>query len=160
MEAIIVRALADVLGKESKKSRDQIKVGDHAIDTTVTLRVTGTVEVAEDEDYTPTTDIPLKLTLALFMHHAGVTGEHAMNALVKAMNEAMEVDALPAKEKKAKLAAIREVADLDAAEKRVRAGLDKLPAKSRHGKVTCHVEVSESDVITHADVDLTAEAAE
>lgn len=151
MEPAVVRALSDVLGKHAKKSRDDLAIGNHAIDATVTLRVRGTVEVLEDESYVPTAEIPLKITLALFMHHAGITGEHAMNALVKAMQEAMEVDELSAKEKKAKLAAIREIADLDAAEKRVREGLAKLPEKKRHGKVSSDVEIAEVAVTSTQD---------
>lgn len=123
-----IAALAKTLETMAKDARDELAPGEYAVATKVTLDVQGTVRVSDDELYTPTTSVPVKAALALFMRYSGCTGPAAMAALVRAMTEAVAMG-----EKGAKT--IPEVADLEAAEERVLAGLAKLPAKSRRGKV-------------------------
>jgi hypothetical protein len=157
LEPAVLAALANVLSKDIKKVRDELKPGEYSLDAEVTLAVKGTVEVLEDEEYTPTAKIPHKLAMALFVRYAGVTGPLAMDALVKAMTEAMAIEALEGKAKKAALKAIGEVADLDAAEKVVIKGLGELPKESRNGKVNVSAKVS---VVAAGSDIVVAEAAE
>lgn len=131
----VLAALAAELAKAAKDGRDDLPVGDHSVHAEITLSVDGGVSVSEDESYVPTTSIPLKLALALTLRYAGITGPLAMNALVRAMTEALTIDALTGKAKKSAEAAISELADLDKAEELVFAGLAAMPAKSRKGKV-------------------------
>lgn len=142
MDALILTALGKALEKDAKKVRDGLKPGDHVVEGEVTLTYKGTVKVGEAENYIPTVDIPLKTAMALFVRYAGVTREAAVEALIRAMTEALEIEALKGKDKERAIEAIREVADLDAAEKAVRAGLDELPEKTRVGKVTVKVAVA------------------
>lgn len=137
----IVAALAKCLEKEAKAGREGLAPGDYKIDAEVTLGVRGSVAVSADEEYTATTHIPLKPTLALFMRYSGITGQAALDALVRAMNDALALDALPAKERKTAEASIRELADLDAAEERVLAGLAAMPTATRKGKVVVKAKV-------------------
>lgn len=143
MDAATTTALSKALGKLAKGSRPDLSAGEHEVDSIVTLHVTGKMKVGADETYTPTANIPIKIALALFLRYAGVTGPAAMEALVKAMNEAREIGELPDKEKKTKLAAIREIADLNAAEARVNEMVGKLDDAVRVGKVTGKVAVEE-----------------
>lgn len=137
----VLAAIAAELAKGAKESRDGLAVGEHPVCAEITLSIDGTVNVGEDERYVPTTSIPLKLALALTLRYAGVTGPAAMNALVRAMTEAIEIDALTGKAKKSAEAAISELADLDKAEAMVLAGLAALPEKSRKGKVRVDAKV-------------------
>jgi hypothetical protein len=137
----ILAALANVLSKDAKGVRDCLPPGEYAIDSEITLAIKGKVDVLEDEEYTPTAKIPHKLAMALFIRYAGVTGPLAMDALVKAMTEAMAIEALEGKAKKAALKAIGEVADLDAAEDVVIKGLGELPKATRNGKVNVSADV-------------------
>jgi hypothetical protein len=122
-------ALAKLLEKEAKATRDVVKPGDYKIDTEVRLHVEGTLQVAEDHEYTPTTSIPWKTTLALFVRYAGITREHALRGLVQAMTEALKAD-----EGAEELVAA--LADLDEAEAEVQASLDELPKQERRGAVS------------------------
>jgi hypothetical protein len=142
MDALILTALGKALEKDAKKVRGELTPGDHTVEGTVTLDYTGTVNILEDETYTPTIAIPFKTVLALFVRYAGVTREAAMEGLVKAMTEALETEKLTGKKKKEAVEAIRELADLDEAEEKVRAGLDELPKGTRNGKVTVKVAVT------------------
>ncbi len=136
MNKILTAALSNALAKTAKSDRDSLPVGRHALDETVTLRVTGSVLVSEDTEYTPTASIPLKAALALFVRYSGVTGQAAMDALTRAMTEALETGTNAAQN-------MREMAILDAAEATVRAGLTDLPKAPRKGPVTVQVAVSQ-----------------
>lgn len=153
LSPIVLAALADLAGKKAKGNRDKLGVGEHDFEAEVTLKLSGSVNVLEDESYTPTVKIPHKLAMALFLRYAGVTGPAAMDALVRAMTEALRVEAeiegLKGKAKKAAMDAIREVADLDAAEAAVVKGLAELPKESRRGKVivSASMEVVSGDAV-------------
>lgn len=137
MDRLITAALAKELEKLAKEGRDELPVGTHEVSATVTLHVEGTVKVGADGTYTPTTSIPMKAAFALFMRYSGITGPAAMDALTRAMTEALTLG----KDAEATLA---ELADLEAAEAKVRAGLDALPAQTRKGAVAVKATVSET----------------
>lgn len=84
--------------------------------------------VGEDEEYTPTTSIPLLATLAIALRMAGVQRGNIKAVLVAAATEALQKgekvsDALELK------------ADLDDAMKMVTDAMEALPKKTRAGKV-------------------------
>lgn len=129
--ATTLLALNTAATKLAKDVRDSVTPGTYEVDEVVAFRVTGTVKVGEDETYTPTTSVPTKAALALFMRYAGVTGPHAMEALARAMREAA---ALGTDAKAAKI--IAEMHDVDATEAKVIASLEALPKATRKGKVS------------------------
>lgn len=147
MDSVVTAALAKALEKLAKSGRDSLEPGTHRVDAEVTVTVRGTVKVGEDEEYSPTVGIPLKVAMALFMRYSGATGPNAMKALIRAMSEAMEIGRLPELQKAAKLAAIREVADLAEAEETVRERLGELPKATRKGRVQAKVKL-ESVVVS------------
>jgi len=103
--------------------------GTHAVQNVVTFEVSGEVRVSEDSERTPTTSVPLKATLALFMKYAGVTGPAALAALERAMREAIEADRKGA-------VTVAEVADLEAVEAKVVASMQALPKVPKKGAVS------------------------
>ena len=131
----VITALAKLLTKEASNKRSALAPGEYALSDTVVLDITGTLKVSEDHEYQPTTSIPLKVALALFLRYSGATGQNAMNALVRAMREALEIERMPNAEKKSAIEAIRELAELDEAERSVREGLEQLPLRPRKGGV-------------------------
>jgi len=131
----ILHILAKSIKTELVK-RDRLAVGKYNVMEVCNLQVEGTVNVFADEQYTPTTSIPMKTAFALFIKYSGVTGPAAMNALVKAMTEAAEIERSDSADKKTTLDALNELADLTAASEKVQKGLSKLPKETRKGKVT------------------------
>ena len=125
-------ALNSATAKLAKQVRSDVAPGTYEVDEVVAFRVTGTVKVSEDETYVPTTSVPTKAALALFMRYAGCTGPHAMEALARAMREAAELgtDAKAAK-------VVAEMHDVDATMAKVVASLEALPPATRKGKVSC-----------------------
>lgn len=143
---VLTAALAKALERQAKAGRDRLEPGTHRVNTEVTLSVRGTVKVGEDEEFIPTVAFPHKLTMALFMRYAGATGPNAMKALVRALSEALDINRLPEAQKEAKLAAIREVADLAVAEEAVRESLADLPKATRRGRVSVKVKVDAVEI--------------
>ena len=143
LTAATLTALAKTFADEAKKARKSLAPGEYAADATVTVEVSGTVSVSEDETYTPTTSVPVKAALALFMRYSGVTGPAAMDALTRAMTEAVAMGAKGAE-------TIPEVADIEAAEAKVIAGLKALPPKSRAGKVRVKATLAEVTPVTES----------
>jgi hypothetical protein len=76
--------------KVAKVAREQSAPGAYAVDLYV--HVTGTLDIAEDTEKTPTVSIPLKEVLALFVARAGGTRERSMNLLRECMADALERD--------------------------------------------------------------------
>lgn len=139
--AIIYTALARHFTKKAEECRQELEPGEHEVSAQVTVNLLGKVEVKEDKEYTPTTSIPHKVTLALFLRYAGMTGPAAMKALVRAVTEAGQIGRMNNKAaREARIAAIREVADLEAAEEVVRVSLGELPKAIRNGAVYSRVE--------------------
>lgn len=128
MKPTTTLALAKLLGKLEDQARARVAPGEYKVDDTVTLRVEGTLTVGETVMYQPTTSIPWKQTLALFVRYSGVTREAALVALVQAMTEALATDA----EAEDLVAA---VADLEEAEEQVLEALETIPAQPRLGAV-------------------------
>ena len=142
MDNATLLALANMLPKQAKRIRADVEPGEYAVDDVVTFQVQGSIRVSEDETYTPTTHLPTKVVLALFMRYSGVTGVNAERALVRAMTEALELSSMEdASERKSAETAIRELADLSAAEERVRSSMDALPRQRRRGKVNVQVTI-------------------
>lgn len=119
---------------KSEAARENVTQGEHRVHSSFTVKMDGKVVVGEDELYQPTTAIPLKTTLALFVRYSGITGTAAMATLERAMKEAAEMDASVAK-------SLQEMADLAASEKKVAGMLGKLPKAQRAGKVKVAVNV-------------------
>jgi hypothetical protein len=123
-------ALAKLLEHEAKTKRPKVRAGDYALDQDILLHVEGTLHVGDDHEYTPTTSIPWKTTLALFVRYAGITREHALRGLVQAMQAALAAESDESAEE-----LIEALADLDEAESEVQASLSELPKQNRKGAV-------------------------
>ena len=134
MDKLILLGLAKAIEKLAKteEAREAVKPGAYNLDQEVVIHLSGSLKVGEDSEYTPTTSIPYKTALALFLRYSGITGPAAMTALVKAMTDAIQLGAEG--EESAEIVAA--IADIEAAEKAVQAGLDKLPKKTKAGAVT------------------------
>jgi hypothetical protein len=89
--AALSPAIALALSKVAlaKPDRDAVQPGVYNIDETLAVKVSGTMEVLEDTKRVPTVSIPLKEALALFIAYSGITRESAMNALRRAMTDAL-----------------------------------------------------------------------
>jgi hypothetical protein len=135
MDNLTKLAISKALEKDTKNFK--ATPGVHDIDTTITLRVKGTVKKGEDSDYTPTVDIPLLPTLALVMEKAGFMRELAKKLLVEAMTEALELSA-----KGEELVADR-VKNIDEAMAHVREVTKALPKKTKSGATSVKVTVEE-----------------
>jgi hypothetical protein len=66
-----------------------LDIGRHWIDETVVLRVSGSVELHEDQWILPTISIPLIPAIAFFWERLGVEKDAAMSILREAIAEAM-----------------------------------------------------------------------
>jgi uncharacterized protein YoxC len=129
MKHTVLLGLAKLLEKEAKAARPEVEAGEYELDAIVTLHLSGTLDVAEDQQYTPTVDMPWKTVLALFVRFAGVTRETALTHLEHAMAQALRKG-----DNAAEL--LSAVADLDEAVERVQQTLDTLPRKTRRGSVS------------------------
>lgn len=114
----------------SKEERRLIAPGKHNVSFTVT--VDGTLDVSENETYTPTVDIPLIPSMALALKKMGVQREHFLGVLKEAMTEVLASD------KDMREAMIKEVGLADF-ESDFRKTLGTLPKKVRVGKVKAHL---------------------
>lgn len=124
-------------------ARKTLTPGTYKVDTT--LRITGTINVGQDSEVTPTTSIPLKETLALFYAYCGVTGAAAEAALLRAMQTAISQDG----KGKGELAATLPVVNQMMA--RVESGLATLPKVKRNGPVTHRLTVTTVGQTVNAD---------
>jgi hypothetical protein len=148
MDAILLTALSTCLAKLNKAS-GPIAPGAYTVDETITVRVAGTVNKSEDELYTPTVDIPLLATMALFIDGLkgrvqGVQVETIMETLTEAMTAAITADV------KANPVLKARIADVNAAMDRVREVTAALPDKTRTGKtfVDATVAVAPAGTLT------------
>lgn len=129
MKPEVLLGLSKLLEKQAKRARDGVEAGEYDLDVTVHLHVSGVLEVGEDTSVVPTHKIPWKTVFALFLHHAGITREGAMDKLVLAMQEALKTG-----EDAAEIVAA--LAPLEEAESLVQAGLEELPKEPRRGAVS------------------------
>jgi hypothetical protein len=82
--------LANTLaGSEMGAGPGHLDIGRHWIDETVVLRVSGSVELHEDQWILPTISIPLIPAIAFFWERMGVEKDAAMSILREAIAEAM-----------------------------------------------------------------------
>jgi hypothetical protein len=132
MNDVLLAALNACFAK-MVKAAGPLGPGSYSVDETVTVRVAGTVEKGDDEVYTPTVDIPLLATLALFIE--GLRGrvqeiqvETIMETLVESMSAAITADV------KANPILKSRLNDVTAAMDRVREMTAALPPKTRTGK--------------------------
>jgi hypothetical protein len=114
--------------------------GVHNIDTTVSIRVQGTIAKGADAPYTPTVDIPMLPTLAIVLEKAGFQRETAKRLLIEAMTEA-----LAAGEQAAGPVADR-VKDIETAMTHVRQVTNALPKKIKSGATTVKITIEELDM--------------
>ena len=74
--------------KASKGVRDNVLPGSYTVNELV--RLTGTINVAEDEEATATVAIPLLETLALCLVHAGFTRDRTRKIVIQSCKDAVE----------------------------------------------------------------------
>jgi hypothetical protein len=135
-------ALGRVIKEQIKPGdiREAVQPGNYLIDTEISLHLVGNLKIGEDSMYTPTTSIPWKETLALFVRHCGITREAALNTLQKAMTEALAEDTSAED-------LLASMADLKDAETKVQKTLEKLPKQIKKGAITGKLEVQDLQVI-------------
>lgn len=117
----------------SKEERKTIAPGNHQVSFTVSVE--GQLNVAENETYTPTVDVPLIPTVALALKKMGVQREHFLGILKESMTEVLSAD-------KGMREALIEESGLAAFEADFRKTLGTLPRKTRVGKVKAKLKVS------------------
>ncbi len=123
-----------------KRARRELEAGKNQ-EVDVLVRVFGTINIGDDYDRTPTASIPLLDALALAIHDAGITGQAAVNAIMRGMTRALEMD----EDSKLIIGSMRE--NLDAAERKIRAGLEELPKVPCKGAVTTSLTVEEYEPV-------------
>ena len=139
-----------VSAKADKLAREGVAPGHYDLDLTV--RVTGTLEVLEDTEKTPTVSIPMKEVLALFVARSGCTREHSLNLLRECMADALR-DGVKGE------GAVAAAADIDAQYKasvaEMLATLPKTPVK---GAVKADIEATRvcGGSISHLTEDIAA----
>ena len=127
------------------KARGEMEVGKHEVD--FLARITGSVTVGQDEDYTPTAEIPIIPTLALFIRYCGITREAAEKALIRAMTDAIDNGETGKNKRDCILATIsQEQRIIDEMMTRVTAAAAKLPKRKKNGKVTSKLTAEQFDV--------------
>lgn len=132
MNQVLLAALNGVVSKLAKAG-GPVAPGFYNVDETVTIRVAGTVEKLDDEVYTPTVDIPLLTTIALFIDNLcgkvqDIQVAKVLDILVESMTAALTADA------KANPVIAARLKDIDAAMAKVRSVTAALPSKVRTGK--------------------------
>jgi len=150
--AAMIHATANYFKKLAEKTA--LVQGKHNLAETITISIAGTVSKADDEQYTPTADIPLKLALALVLEKAGFQRENAKKILLEAMTEALS---LSDKEEEllketttltpAELAIATRLKDVEKAMEHVKDVTNNLPPKTRKGKTTVSVTIKEVEPV-------------
>lgn len=79
-QALFLSRLAQ---KGDKAARAAVAAGEYTVEP-FTVVVGGTMTVAEDASYTPTTSIPLLATMVVALHRAGVQREGIAQAIIDA----------------------------------------------------------------------------
>lgn len=126
-----------------KTARAKLEPGTHEVD--FLARVHGTLTVNEDEEYTPTTSVPIKATIALFLRYCGVTRDAALAHLERAMVDALRAaeteNGLPATTEDAVASEISEDAEvINEMMERVNKMARALPKQKRAGKVLAKLD--------------------
>lgn len=134
-----------ISAKEASAAREGITAGTYDVDLTV--RVKGTIEVSEDTDRPPTTSIPVKEVLALFLARSGCTREHSIALLRECLTDALRDDVRGQ-------GAIEAAADIDREFKKAVAEItNSLPRNPVKGAVKAHVT---TDLVSGGSINLPA----
>lgn len=140
MNAVVMSAVKSWVTKWL--SSQNVPVGRHQIDETITLRVRGEVLKSEDETYTPTAHVPLLATLEFLVPHLGATRDVALEKMRAAMEQALLADVKGS-------TTMPKAKDVEKAKKMVE---DKyiglLPPAQRDGKTTVKCTVEEVQGLT------------
>jgi hypothetical protein len=118
------------------KARDQLSPGIHNINALV--RLTGEIEILDDEEYTPTVSLPILEIMALFIAHAGFTREHTMALIRQCCGEAINQDGKAKDSLKDNVEVVTKT--LETVKKEI---TSKFTKQTRKGKVKCKVEAVE-----------------
>lgn len=102
--------------------------GYHPVNETAVVHVKGGVNKLQDEQYTPTVDIPLLPTMALLLEKCGFQRELVKDILIQSMTEAIRHQRDPHDLINGR------VKDIETAMEHVREVTDALPLKTRSGK--------------------------
>lgn len=122
--------LARLAKKGDAAARAEITAGTYTVDDfTVTVKG-GTVEVGEDEPYTPTASIPLIPTLTIALHRAGFQREAIAQIFIDAASTAINNGGKVGDEMEATIAYL--TSEVKALQSKLSEGL---PQKTRKGKV-------------------------
>lgn len=146
-------ALAKLFSKkETDEVRAQVGPGVHPID--VTVRVSGSIKVAEDGHRASTIKVLTKATLALLIKRMGITRLSALDTLASVFKESMEMDE-DARERLLEESGVEEAMELF--KESVVDVLPKIPTK---GRVTTQLEVEVFSPEINLDSSLLSEEAE
>lgn len=123
------------LAKSATKYADgeSLQPGTYQIDEIITVRLSGEIKKSPDQEYTPTTSIPLKTALALALQMSGVTRERSKAILIDAMASALTLG----ESGDAGIASWLD--DVDAALEHVQSVTEALPKKTRAGAVKANI---------------------
>lgn len=139
MQELTKLALSKVMEKQIKGLR--LEAGSHMVDEFIHLHVKGEIKKSEDTEYTPTVDIPLLPTIALFLEKMGFVRDAAERMLVEAMTEAVNLSVSPTAEMQERMR------DVESAMDRARRIVGELPRKVRQGQTRVNVEVEELNMV-------------
>jgi hypothetical protein len=139
LNTLTLRTLAKAIETELK-SRTDIQPGTYKVNEELNISLAASIVQNGEEEYTPTISIPTKVTLALFVRYSGITGDAALSALQRAMTEAVKIG------EKAE-ESVSELADIKAAEKKVKKMLGELPKDKRKGKCLIDVASASAEVL-------------
>jgi len=131
------KAVAD---RDWKEAKSGLAAGEYEV--SFAARIIGTISKFADEEYVPTTHIPLKAVIALAIRKSGVLREHFIRCLFDAMREALEAGL----QGDDKVAAIMETVDGETVADmmdRVQAECRRLPMETRDGKIKARLEIVE-----------------
>ncbi len=151
--AEIMAVAKGISSKESKSARAELEAGEHRVSGTFT--VDGTLLIAEDQEIKATASLLNKEFLALVLHHAGITRDHAKKVIGEVAEDYL-IDWSGSKEDKkaAKKARKAAVAEYDP-EGKIAGAFDEfaedLPKVPRAGKVTFKGAVAKADTESASD---------
>lgn len=125
MDSALLISLSKAIDKQCKDA--DVQPGEYFIDQAFSVRIRGVLTRAEDTTYTPTADIPLLPTLALFAKRTGFQRDYLLSVLKDVMTEVVNngtnaVDGLT-----------EYLGDIDHAMVEVKKAIRDIPKKSRKG---------------------------
>jgi hypothetical protein len=119
-----------------KAASGNLEPSEDEVPVDITVRFVGWIKKGFNYWRTPTASIPILDALALTVHDAGITGQAAVNAIMRGMTRAITQD----EEAKTILKGMRE--NLASAEAKIREGLAELPQVEVQGPCTGKVEMT------------------